>query len=396
MGGGAALRHLAAVYDSFDAHVERSRAEFKEEPDPATKAGAVTAMREHLMAAKRLQKSLAWVDSITIPPLDLGTNYFVEQAARRLVATDAEIVVVSAGDSSYATYSNPFRRLIKAWGDPSTISGDNLIVIFLPRRERRSGLLHPLLVHELGHAACQGHKLTSRAIKKAVSRQRVQKRFRRLIEEMPKGAQLEMAISVRARLRYWIEEALCDALATQYLGPTYLFAFLAEVVAGNVDHPGEKHPPPRQRVRLMLTQLEKLSWKSTMTYYADDCYGWLRETADVDVPYSGVEKFLVWVLKTIANDIHRLVEVHAKNHTFTLAPGELSEVTKLVALGVPPAQRLKGQAVDSRAVLLGCWLYALKDSGGDIEGVPKAIDKPELAELLPTGLEMAALLRAWR
>jgi hypothetical protein len=391
------MRHLVALYDAVESHVTDRRAEFLTLPDEASRIGGIIEMRSLVRWAQELQSSLTWVDAITNPPIDLGTKYFIELAARRLVTADVDLVLVPAADSSYATYSDPYRNIISDWGDPSKIEGDRVTIVFLPRREQRSALLHPLILHELGHAVCRDHGLTKSALEKAMKRKRLLKRFGQASAEVKSRDNVvdqEAALTVIAGLRSWTEEALCDAIASFYLGPTYLYSFVVEVLGGNIDRAGSTHPPPRKRIALMLDHLDSLGWAPVMSRYAGPLDEWLRHSVSNGPTYSEERDFLVWMLDATAGDVRRLVGGQLGSHS--LAPDEavLEEIDELLDAGIPPAQSRKG-AIDPRAVSLGCWLHALQDAGGDIASLPRAADAKGIEGLLSKGLEMAALVNAW-
>lgn len=348
----------------------------------------------------QLQSNYAWTDAAALPPLDLGTTYFVEQAARRFVAPRVELTVVTPTGGSYATSSDPYGELLRLWNMPHNIT-PLTIVIYVPRREQHSGLLHPLMVHELGHAVEQQHDLVDDIFLIANNRARWLKRLQDIVayETARTGATVQEAINgISYRLGKWIEEALCDSFATHLLGPTYLYAFLAEVVAGNMDHPGEKHPPPRQRVRLMLEQLDKLGWAQTMRSHAAGLDSWVRGAAAgaPDYQYSPLDGFLIRSLDTLGPHVRDRIRRHIrKPGVFTPDQRQLTAVFDLLARGIPPAQFTDRTAIPQAAIILGSWLYTLSQEGGTLEGVVDAPTSPVLETLLPKSLEMSALVAAW-
>jgi hypothetical protein len=388
---------LSALYDAIEAHVGVRRGEFAGLPDRPTKLGAVTEMRSLVITAQELQGSLTWVDAIAEPPLDLGTKYFIELASRRLIGPEVDLVLVPAVDSSYATYSDPYKHIVKKWGDPAAIEGDRVTIVFLPRREQGSALLHPLILHELSHAVCGDHGLTKRALKMATKRKRLLKRFQgaaKTVEIREEVVEQEAFLTVFAGMRSWTEEVLCDAIASFYLGPTYLYSFLVEVLAGNLDRAGNSHPPPRKRIALMLDHLDSLGWGPVMSRYARKLDEWLRETARGGPTYVEENGFLVWMLDTTAADLRALVTRQLGSYSLVPDVAVLDEIGELLEAGIPPAQSRSG-AIDPRAVSLGCWLGALQDAGGDITGVPRAADASGIEGLLSKGLEMSALVNVW-
>lgn len=67
----------------------------------------------------------------------------------------------------------------------------------------------------------------------------------------------------------------------------------------------------------------------------------------------------------------------------------------MLGAGVPPAQTLRRKPIKLAAIILGSWLFAVKEEGGDLEALATAADVPELSRLLPKALQDAALLEAW-
>ena len=396
--GGALARHLAAFYDALDNHLTDRAAGFDALPDDVTKGAAITEMRELVVGVRRLQSNMAWIDAALAPPLDLGTTYFVEDAARRLVAADAEVTVVAAHEVAYATVRNPFADAIQEWSNAEA-RHENVIVVFIPRREQHSGLLHPLILHELGHAAVDRHGLVQVMLSEAAGRKRVQARFARAVQALAErdGVSVRTATgTIGGRLMRWLEEALCDAIAAQWLGPTYLYSFLAEVAAANMDDPGTRHPPPRQRIALLTAQLDKIGWGEVMRRAAPELDSWVRglqsERPLYDHPSTG---FLVYAIDALAPALRNVVKRRFGRWTFEPDDDELRAISRLLARGIPPAQHADGTATSRPAVILCSWLAALARTSGDLSEVASAADAPELASLLPKGLEMTALVEAW-
>lgn len=361
------------------------------------KQAAITELRELVARVRNLQSNLAWVDAAAAPPLDLGTTYFVENVARQLVAREIELTVVAAHEATYATSIDPYGRAVKRWGDPSR-SDENVIVVFVPRREQHSGLLHPLIIHELGHAAAQKHGLTRKMMSEAAKRKRVQSRFAKVVQAQAnrEGVAVQAAAAATGwRLGRWLEETLCDSIAIQYLGPTYLYSFLAEVAAENLDDPGRKHPPPRQRIGLVVEQLDRLGWTDIMSDAAPDLDDWVRALANDRPSYADTTGFLVYAIDALAPALRRAVARHVGDATFKPNAPELAEIDKLLARRIPPAQLPDRTPTSRPAVILCSWLHALRDAQGDLPGIASAPDAPELASLLPKGLEMTALVEAW-
>jgi hypothetical protein len=392
-------RHLDCAYQAIEQRVVQREAQFAVAPDDAVKEDAVVEMRQMVWRVRALQSNLAWLDAAGHTPIDLGTTYYVEDVARALVAANVEVTVVATEQSSYATTSNPFDALIRGWGSPPPLDEPVVVVVFIPRREQHSGLLHPLIVHELGHAADSAHGLADGIWTTARSRKRLAARFSKAAGAFAKEKNIdpsEATDHIAERLRAWITESFCDAFATQQLGPTYLYSFLAEVVAASIDDPGPAHPPPRQRVRHIVEQLDRLGWTDLMTEKDPALDRWVRELTGEAPAYGGVAAFLTWAIDDLRAVVRKAAERHLRGRMFRPDHDELDEVSELLAIRVPPAQRtVTSAAVAPASIMLCCWHAALEGAGGGPSALAIAADAEELAELLPTALELSALVSAW-
>ncbi len=392
-------RHLDRAYEAIEQRVAQREARFAIAPDNAVKEDAVVEMRQMVWRVRDLQSNLAWLDAAGHAPIDLGTAYYVEDAARALVAGNVEVTVVATEQSSYATTSNPFEALIRGWSEPPTPDEPVVVVVFIPRREQHSGLLHPLIVHELGHAADSAHGLVDRIWTTARSRKRLAARFAKAASAFAEKKKIdpsEATDHIAERLRAWITESFCDAFATHQLGPTYLYSFLAEVVAASIDNAGPVHPPPRQRVRHIVEQLDRLGWAGFMADRDPELDRWVRELTSEAPDYGGVAAFLTWAIDDLGAVVRKEAERHLRGRIFVPNPDELDEVSQLLAIRVPPAQRsATNAAITPASIMLCCWHSALEGAGGGPSALAIAADAKELAELLPTALKLSALVNAW-
>ncbi len=397
--GHGLARHLALAYDAIGQRVESRRARYSGALDDTVRLDAIVEMRQLLWDVRELQSNLEWLDAAQKSPLDLGTRYFVEDITRAVVAPHVELTIVSGLKASYATSHNPWEPLIKAWGSGIPSTEPTVVVVFLPRREEATGLLHPLIVHELGHAADDQHGLVTGIWSEALKRVRLSKRFTRAVEEFAaaEGTDVKSARDhVAARLRCWIAEALCDSIAVHHLGPSYLYSFLVEVVAGNIDQPGLKHPAPRQRIKHMTSALNRMSWDPIMKEGDPKLYAWIRTQCERQLHYGGIEGFLSWAIDDLAAVIRNTTRRLLEKRIFLPDPKEIGEAKTLLAAGIPPAQQLSGKPIARETVILTCWHAALNANDGGPQALPCASDTPELEKLLPAALELSALTSAWK
>jgi hypothetical protein len=398
--GAVLATHLDAAYTALIAHVDLRCDDYRSLPDNESRSGAVIEMRQLVVGARDLHRSLSWLDAAREPPLDLGTRYLVEQVAARLVSPRAEVTVVAAIDRSYATVTNPLRAVFQLSG--AERPEDKLAtVVFVPRREQRSGLLHPLIIHELAHAANEQHGLVGRVLQAAT-------KDKGLIATLGKAAKAhadasgdDMSTAIETlggRLAAWVEEAVCDAVAAQFLGPTYLYSFMTIAGTSDLDAAGEEHPPIRQRIRLLLAQLDELGWQILLANASAEIDGWFRTTAGEIIEYNEIPaRFCVNAVTSLAGDIRSVVSSHVGELSFQAKDFTpvCQEIGQLLAAGIPPSQTLERRSIGRSAIILGSWLYAVEAQGGDLDALATAADVPELSRLLPKALQDAALLEAW-
>lgn len=392
-------RHLLLAYKAIERQVEKRRTRYGESLDDAAREDAIVEMRQLLWKVRELQSNLEWLAAAQRSPLDLGTKHFVEDIARGIVAPRVELTVVSGGSPSYATSSNPWEPLITGWGEGVPSSEPIVVVVFLPRREEATGLLHPLIVHELGHAADEQKGLVEDIWVQAKKRKRLSKRFALAVKELKDDQDLDAETArnhVAERLRFWIAEDLCDTIAVHHLGPSYLYSFLAEVVAGNIDQPGSKHPSPRQRVRHLINDLNDLGWLGYMHDADPVLEQWITAHCERKISYGGLTDFLVWAIDELHPTIRKATRKLLRSRIFRPDGEHLSEVEELLSAGVPPAQRRSGEPVSGEAVLLACWHAALQENGGGPAALPEAVDSSQFLDLLPAALELVGLTHAWK
>jgi hypothetical protein len=387
------------AYEAVENRLAERRAAYATAPDDAVRKDAIVEMRRLVWDVRRLQSNLGWLEAAQRSPLDLGTRYFVEDAARALVAPDAEVTVVASDHPSYATTSDPWEPLIQNWGKGVQPKSPTVVVVLLPRREQRSGLLHPLIVHELGHAADSEHGIIDDLWQTAHSRKRLTARYSKAVAELVKDKGVDIAdanATVSTALRAWITEAFCDCIAVHHLGPTYLYSFLAEVIAASLDEPGPSHPPARQRVRLLLENLDRLGWTEPMKSADPVLESWVRDLASTQVATQGLPAFLSWAIDELSAVVRKDVLARLKGRVFKPDPAELSEVSELLSAGIPPAQRGSGASAARESIILESWHVALANAGGGPSALATAPDAPELSELLPLALELSAVTGAWQ
>jgi hypothetical protein len=353
----------------------------------------LNAVRELLAWTRSLQLRCAWLDAAAKPPIDLGSLYYLRSLAKAIVRPDSEFTVVAAHEGSYATVVNPFRV-------PSKPVPDGIVLVALvPHREIRSGLLHPLLAHEIGHGVAKVYGYTEQLRTEVLPGE-----IEKILDD---GAQKTAADSKRApteeravldkRLGAWIEEIFCDAVATACLGATYLFSFATEVLPDEVDVAGPKHPPTRQRVRLILGHLDRLGWGPIIDREVPGFASWVRGVASArSTPQRPADEALRAAIDLAAGRIQGAVDQHVATNIAKPDEEALAAVAALLAQRVPPAQHDDGTPIARPMIIAGCWLSAMKTRSGNVEVLADAVDSNEVGRLLPYALELSAIVDRWQ
>ena len=161
------------------------------------------------------------------------------------------------GISSYAIWSEQ---------QMAAAASTRIFNVVFPRTLKNHVLLHPILGHELGHAA------VSVPSKKVIAD--------RIFNILKVGSPLSDVDQFTNWLRsigmtlpdtvspqiagYWLEEFFCDIFGLLLLGPAFVGAHgtLLSVLDPGGKVAGQRHPPVRTRVRLVKIVLDELGWRT--------------------------------------------------------------------------------------------------------------------------------------
>lgn len=408
-GRGAALAaHVSAMVELIGARITATEAQFATAHLEAAKEALVRNLRLYMQLARALHEALPWFERSGAPSVDLGTKYFTDEMASAIVGTGVETVSVPDSTYMYSTLSWPFRLTALEYMKVDVADGTRPIVLFFPLKEAHSVLLHAIIAHELGHSAVDEHDLV-RAVLDPVRSEVVVKEGLATATQFFQdtlGADATAAERMaQSRLAAWVEELLCDALALQYLGPSYLFSFGAFVLASHWTDPQPTHPPPTLRVAMLVDQLTDLGWSPWLTQRFPgtwDWFVWVKETA---LPLMTPDnKFLLDVVRSRSAAIANAARARVGDATylpamFTNGDAE-AQLAALLSRRILPVE-LDGVAVDRRDILLSGWCYALKTNpdGSARRDAPSsmasAVSDASLQRFLSKALELSTVSEMW-
>lgn len=382
---------LSSLIDQFEEAIQKCDCRLGSVEDDDEQKIALNEARSLLHQTRSLQERTRWLEFAAKPPIDLGSFYYLSSLAKRLIGPDCELTVVATHDGSYAMRPDFFLR-------GSSEESRLPLIALIPFRELRSGLLHPLLVHEIGHGVAHIVDLGNTLFRELLDDQ-VGKSLRDAANVIASKTKIDAAAieeDLFECFQFWAEEIFCDAIALACLGVSYLFAFTAEVLPKELDKATRSHPPSRQRLRLIIERLRRLGWDDVVSNEVPGLVGWLNAAATAE-PCSLGPGFddLRNGIDATGPMIQEFAEEHVGGLLLRPDAGGLEEARLLLAENVPPAQLANGGAADRGTLIAACWLSALSKAEGSLAGIVQALDSPELGQLLPYALEMSVLVEKW-
>ena len=264
------------------------------------------------------------------------------------------------------------------------------VVFFLPAGDPSNALLMPILAHEVGHAAVERDNLGSEVLR-SVDADRLNALFTMCLGRAPgttNGGRWQLD------LFHWLDEFLCDALATALCGPSLLFAAAAFFPASD---PGTltSHPFPADRLKLCLEQLSELGWDDILSAQCPRTVAWLAARETPTPTGDPREDFLRGAVNIIREPLGRIARAHVPNPLlpaeFVAASGDLC---KLISAGIPPAQ-LGVRPADPWSITLAGWFEQFNSRGDRPGTLAVAVADREFNEFLQKSIELARIARLW-
>jgi hypothetical protein len=357
--------------------------------------------RQSILVLRGAHAALPWLAATRTPNVNLGSLYVTEELAGILVGKDVDLVVVPDPEFMYSTTSWPFGDVIDGTDGFDPVTKRRPIVLNYPLTDSDRLLLHPVFAHELGHASVNEHKLT----RQVETRLEADPGFMAALSEVvttmksvwPVATTTQTASTVRAWLRAWIEELLCDYLALETMGPAFVWAFAAFAMPLAYGKPGQVHPPNTVRVRLALDHLEDRGWRDFLERVSPEVTAWLDTIAsDAASPMPAPFAFLRDQLVTNASVLQAVAAGCVKGGLLNRekCEAEAEEAAELLDHLILPVG-LDG-VLSPRSIILGGWLGAIKRHGDRPKAIVNALADRQLQELVGKAIEMSTVTDAWR
>ena len=398
---GPLVRHIGRALDAVAEMLDESDRDFADASDDQERLGLLDAMRVTTRAVRDMQEALAWTNSSHHSEFGLGPLYFLEEAASKLIGVPVDLVTVPLDEYLYATVSWPFGRLLSERGIRLG-EGPRPVVVFYPRQEASCVLLHTLLVHELGHPAVEQNDLVIKTLVEIDADESYNQEFDRAAADYAARHRKTLPaarVELQERVDSWVSELLCDALATDYLGPSYVFSFAAVVAAMSWNEPQEEHPPTTLRVAFMMRRLRARRWRRLLDDRTPEIGLWLETVAAADLSVaSDYERFLVRTMTRIAKMLTQVVSELLGDAIYRPSAWSKTnvEVEEYLTDRILPAQLVNEESVDRRTILLAGWLYVLRDEGDAPTSLAKGLENTEFQAFLAKAMEMSIILETWQ
>ncbi len=405
------LRHALAALVEVDASVRRLDA-LPEASESASLDHRTKAMRFLADQVRAVHAAAPWVEALRARSLPLGLVYFVEEAAVAL-GLDVDVLLNPDPIYMYSADVEPFR----GWVSP-VANEPRPIIISFPSREAPSLFLNALFVHELAHVAVEEGGMIDRVVDshsdllkpeneqyKTAIDWYVAGRLGELGGELG-GDALETARDqfakdgadvLRALIDAWLEEFLCDALASGYLGPSYLFACADFLYSASVVSTARAHPPETLRLKLVLSSPEQAEWALLLNERAGRTIEWLSAVGDREWEGDPFEILAGGFAIAAASTIHAAAVERLQHSIFSpdAFAGVQDELLELLDYGILPVQLDHLLPVPAPPILLAGWLHEFAKKGDAPATVARALTNRRLQAFLTKAIEMSALASRW-
>ncbi len=349
--------------------------------------------------ARYMHKAVPWISAAAHPPLTLGALYFIDELGERICGDKPD--AITNPDAEFSTVWGPFDIISSRLG-LSTPGGATPIVLNFPELETSSHLLLPLYGHELGHTAVDANGLVQKVLDAHTGDDEFDAAFVKTRDtvaastgQTPRAA----SIALGERLDWWITELLCDQLAVQALGPSFLYAFCSFLLGEAWNESGKRHPPTCVRVSHLVGYLDESGWSPAIHGRTPTIHKWLANDVAATPPKAGdaIDSFLLYAIGRMQNAIRTETAAYLGPKVYDTAgfDSEIAAIEDLTGCNTLPAQSPGGDPVNRRTIILAAWLSIL-ESADHPQTLASATEDIRSQAFFAKAIEMSALLEAWK
>ena len=325
------------------------------------------------------------MESVSRDDVPIGMLVALDSAIDALLPAGADPIVHLNDRHMYSTLD--LYRLLRWPREKRRLAP---VAFFVPVLSPFNALMTPLLVHEMGHSAIIQASLGSSAMSVASDD------LNALLAEHLSNADPETRFKAQTQLVGWVDELLCDSLATALCGPSYLFAEAAFLPATAPDDPTSSHPFPSFRLHLSLASLESTGWGDLLQDICPETTEWLRRQATFPTPTSKQERFLREACDALAPAIMSTVSDHVREPIdadgyAAVAPHALDQMRIRV-----PASEIDQEPIEPWHIVALGWQWSFEIRGDSPATLAEAPSDTELSRVLLRAIEMAQIRRLWK
>ena len=353
--------------------------------DDATRHFAERELRRTLTEVETILPFLRpLMESVRRADVPIGMLVVLDSAIEALLPGGADPVVHFDDVHMYSTLDLYEALRLPRESEPTPVA------FLVPVLSPFNALMMPLLVHEIGHTAILQADLGSAAMSAASAD------LNELLAQYVSDAGTETRFKVQTRLVDWVDELLCDRLATAICGPSYLFAAASFLPTTANDDPESSHPFPSDRLRFCLKSLEFTGWSGFMEGMCPETVRWLRRRATPGEPTSSLERFLRDACEALAPAIESTVASHVPTAAInaeayaSIAPHAMNHLRMRV-----PASEIDEEPLGPWQILMLGWQRSFEVRGDSPATLAQAPNDLELSRVLLRAIEMAQIRRLW-
>lgn len=354
-------------------------------------------LRDLMLNLQEAHAALPWLEATREPQINLGSLYLAEETGWILLGKNLDLVVVPNPEYMYATQSWPFRQVVEGAQGFVPKTKQRPVVLHYPLGDSNRLLLHSIFGHELGHSAVQEMGLVEDVLRDMKEDQQYRQELDLLVTEIwPRNSPDKTIRTVESMLRSWIEELLCDHLAAEIVGPSYLWAFAGFVLPLSYGNPLPNYPPVTVRMKLLLDQLAELGWAGFLQNVSPRLADWLgRVGEDAADPFGQPYAFLRNQVVRQAGLLQRAAAKTVGRGSLPAEPAttEAAEADALLEQLVLPVG--SDPPLSPRAILLGGWQRAIAKHGDRPPGLISALADWQLQNLVGKAIEMSVVVSSW-
>lgn len=396
---------VRATLDALGARVQERQNDFAAAGDDAGRDAVIRQMRRTNRDVMAFHSFTPWIASAGDPSLGLGLIYFVRTMVAALLKHSADVITSPSMDYMYETTYKPFAQALSRLGGTYPVGVPPIIVQY-PAQEPDSLFLHLIIAHELGHSVIYEENLTDDVYNAAPpSARTLLDQTVTEYESIEQVAAPLAATQVSAILRNWIDEVICDGIATGLLGPSFLLTAATFDTPFGGPRPSPTHPPFNLRTRSMLDRLASWGWRSILEGGVPKAIlDWIDHRASV--PQDAGTQLYYITLERVLDELAPAIESEITHHLGSdlFQPGDYAddeglpagELRELLDHNVLPAQLADGSSADGRAILLAGWLHALAQRVDEPASLVEAVADRDYQRFLAKALEMTTVLEKWR